>query len=208
MNDKDFTEILNNSKDLTIGQIFKLARGLKYKTIILFVATFLAITGSAFVSGQVSMKREAAVMMNSPFSMRIIIDDNERDFENLTLIKDPALSSPAKGTILLSMREIQSVFDIVPIGQIVAKIDDDSIPLVWQILFTRVDADIVGHAHAQPMQPGFDWNGHAADYSFNERHVSKNIIHRHYSDGCILEYHVDKSRRSIPNSFRWMQKTH
>jgi len=206
MNNKDFSEILNNSKDLTIRQIVKLLGSLKYKTILLFAVIFLTITGSAFIGGQVSMKKEAAVMMNSPFSMRIIIEDNEYDFENLTLIQDPAFVSPDNKTILLTMREIQSVFDIIPIGQVVAKVDNESIPLVWQILFAKVN--VVSEVKAQPREIVFNWNGHANDYNYKEKYIGESTVHRFYSDGCVLEYKVDKSRRSMPSSFRWINTTH
>jgi hypothetical protein len=62
MDDNDFSEILNNSKDLTIRQIFRLMTNITYKSMIMFIATFLAITGSAYIAGQASIQQEAAVM--------------------------------------------------------------------------------------------------------------------------------------------------
>ena len=81
MNDDNFNDVLNNSKDLTIGQIFKLITKIKYRTMMLFISIFLSITGSAYFAGQANTKQETAVMLHSPFSMRLIIDDNKHDLE-------------------------------------------------------------------------------------------------------------------------------
>ena len=204
MDNDNFSEILNNSKDLTIGQIFKLLTKIKYKTMLLFIATFLTITGSAYVAGQASIKEDTAVMLQSPFSMRIALDNNTHDFENLTLIEDPTLPNPSSDMTMLSLRQIQSAFDIVQVGQVVARMERDRALPIWDWLFANAD---IKHAHAKSKM-SFDWNGHENDYKFKERHKDKNTVHRYYSDGCILEYKLDSNRRSIPSSFKWIKKAH
>lgn len=204
MEGQDFSEILNNTKDLTLGQIFKLIMKIKYKVILVFVATFLTITGSAYVAGQASVKQEAAVMLESPFSMRIALDNNSHDFNNLTLMEDPMLPSPSPDKMALSLRQIQSAFDIVKVGQVVATINrEDALP-IWKWLFSSINIE---EAHAQTKMI-FNWSGHEKDYNFKEYYKDDYTVHRYYADECILEYKVDKNRRSIPESFRWVKNTH
>ena len=86
MDEKDFSELLNNTRDLTIGQIFKLILRIKYRVLVMFLAAFMAIASSIYMAGQSSIKQETAVMLQSPFSMRIQINDQNYDFSHLTLI--------------------------------------------------------------------------------------------------------------------------
>jgi hypothetical protein len=203
MENDQFSEILNNSKDLTLGQIFKLITKIKYRVMIMVITTFLAITGSAYMAGQASVKQEAAVMLQSPFSMRIVIDNNAHDFNNLTLIEDPTLPNPTSDSMMLSLRQIKSSFDIIPVGQVVARMNKEDINPIWKFLFSKL---IIQEAYAQEMI--FDWNGHQKDFKFKEQHIDNNTMRRYYSDGCVLEYKVDRNRRSIPESFKWIKKTH
>jgi len=204
MDDNDFSEIMNNTKNLTLRQIFRLMTNITYKSILVFIATFLTITGSAYVAGQASIKQEAAVMLQSPFSMRITLDSEIHDFNNLTLIEDPMLLSTSSDTMMLSLKQIQSAFDIVQVGQIVARVNrEDALP-IWKWLFSSID---VKSAYAQA-EKIFKWNGHKNDFKFKEKHKSNSTINRYYTDECILEYKVDNNRRSIPESFRWIKRTH
>lgn len=204
MNNNDFSEILNNSKDLTIGQIFKLITKITYKSMVLFVTVFLTITGSAYFAGQANVKQETAVMLYSPFSMRIIIDGNNRDFENLTLVEDPTLPRSNNKTVVFSLRQIQSAFDTIQIGQVIAQFDDEQEFPVWEWIFSSVD---INTAYAQPNN-NFKWSGHEKDFKFREKQKNSDTIHRYYSDGCILEYRLDKNNRSIPKSFHWIKNIH
>jgi len=204
MSDDNFSEVLNNTKDLTLGQIFKLITKIKYRVMIMFVAIFMTVTGSAYVAGQASVKEDTAVMLHSPFSMRIALNNNTHDFENLTLIEDPVLPNPSSDTMMLSLRQIQSAFDIVQVGQVVARVEKDSALPIWDWLFSSID---VKNAYAKPKM-SFNWNGHENDYKFKEKYIDKHTIHRYYSDGCVLEYKIDDNRRSIPSSFKWIKVTH
>jgi len=204
MDEKIFSEFLNNIKDLTLIQIFKTIIRLKYKVLTMFVVGFLAITGSAFMAGQANVKQDAAVMLQSPFSMRISLDEGIYDFNKLTLIEDPMMPSPTSETMMLSLRQVKSAFDIVPIGQVVARINKEKVSFVWKWLFSSLK---VKEAFAKP-EMIFNWNGHGKDYVFKEIYVEDYIIHRYYSDECILEYKLDSNRRSIPVSFRWIKDTH
>ena len=203
MEERDFSDFLNNTKDLTIGQIFKLISNLKYKVLLMFFATFIAVTGSAYVAGKAAATQETAVMLQAPFSMRINIENKNYDFKHLTLVEDPMLPKLEEDTIMLSLREVQSAFDIVPRGQIVAKVHKDHVPAIWKWLFSSIE---IPKAHAK--EAVFDWNGHGKDMRYKEKHEDDHLVHRYYTDECILEYMMDSNRRSIPSSFRWIKKTH
>ena len=205
MKKKDFSEILNNSNSLTIGQIIKLVLKIKYRVLIGFIIAFLAITGSAYVAGQAIVKQEAAVMLRSPFSMRITdINGNIHDFEKLTLIEDPTLLSTNADKITMSLKQIKSDFDIIQVGLIIAKASKENVPFIWEWLFSSISPKSA-HARTEKI---FSWNGHNGDYSFKEQHQNEHTIYRYYLDDCVLEYKINKNRRSIPASFRWVKKTH
>lgn len=203
MEEENFSEILNGTKDLTIGQIFRLFTKIKYKTALLFISIFLTITGSAFVAGQSSIEQKAAVMLNSPFSMKITVNNKDYILDKLTLIEDPAFPDLGDDHIMLSLRQIVSAFDIIQVGQVMAVTHKQKPLPVWEWIFSEYS----NNAYAQP-KIIFNWDGHERDFSFKEEYKDNNTIHRFYSDGCILEYKVDNNRRSIPESFRWIRKTH
>jgi hypothetical protein len=205
MDNQEFADVLNNMKDLTIGQILKLVLKVKYKTVIMLLGIIAIGLGGAFTAGKYSQQKETAVMLESPFAMRIVIDDVNYDFENLTLIKDPTKISITEDKIVLSLREIKSPFDIQQVGNIVARVEIEKISKFWDI-FVNNSIDIVSESHAKDNE--FDWNGHENDLNFTERFVEKDTVNRYYSDGCILEYRVDENRRSIPDSFFWIRINH
>ena len=205
MSKKDFAEILNDMEGLTIGQIFRLIAKLKYSTAAILISFVFAFFGTAFAIGKYMQEKETAVMLESPFSMRIEIAEKKYDFSNLTLTKDPSMPPPEEGKVILSLREIQSAFDIIPVGLVVAKVDPNKAKSVWQVIISQ--ADVSNKAYADtPIN--FDWRGHENDYNFTERFIDPSTIQRTYSDGCILEYDVDKGRRSVHSSFRWVKTTH
>jgi hypothetical protein len=119
-------------------------------------------------------------------------------------MEDPMLPSPSSDTMMLSLRQVQSAFDIVQVGQVVATVNKESALPIWKWLFSSIN---VKNAYAQA-EMVFEWNGHEKDFKFKEKHKDNNTVHRYYADGCILEYKMDKNRRSIPESFRWIKRTH
>lgn len=206
MEDKDYTGILNNAKDLTLLQIIKTIPRLKYRTIITFLTFFATLIGGSFAAGKYSHQKQTAVMLESPFAMRITVDNVNHDFTSLTLTKDPSMLPPAEDRVVLSLREIKSAFDIIPVGKVVAQVEENKITGFWSIILSSVPSP-VEEANARP-NASFDWNGHQNDYKFKESFISEDTVNRYYSDGCVLEYKVDRNRRSIPSSFRWISKSH
>lgn len=209
MDKQDFSDIINNMKDLTLGQIISLVRKLKYKTIVMII-TFVVVTlGGAFGAGAYSHSKDTAVMLNKPFAMRLELNGQRHDFETLTLMKDPTAPILEGNKVILSLREIKSSFDIVPIGQVVATMEEDKLTGLWRVIISKSDmVEFVNEAQAHDVVAGFNWRGHEKDFDFKERFVSKTTVHRYYSDGCVLAYDVYSNRRSDPESFRWIETTH
>ena len=205
MDKKDFSDILNDMKGLTLGQIFRLITRLKYTTALMILTFVCSLLGGAFVAGKYSQQKETAVMLESPFSMRIEIEDKKYDFENLTLMRDPGMPTLSDDTVVLSLREIKSAFDVVPVGKVIARVEENKVSGIWKLIISQ--HSFINKAHAQGVVD-FDWRGHEKDYKFKERFVSQTTVHRYYSDGCILAYEVDQNRRSVPGSFRWVEQTH
>lgn len=206
MDKKDFSDIINNMKNLTIGQIFRLVTKLKYRTVVMILAFVMVTLGGAFIAGKYTQQKDTAVMLESPFSMRINVNQKTYDFNNLTLMVDPAMPNLDSGKVALSLREIQSEFDILPVGQVIARVEENKLTGIWKLIISEYGS-IINSAYAKPI-PIFQWNGHDRDFKFKERFVNKNTVYRYYLDGCILEYQVDMNRRSIPNTFRWIKVTH
>lgn len=209
MDKQDFSDIVNNMKDLTLGQIISLVRKLKYKTIAMIIMFVITTLGGAFGAGVYSHSKDTAVMLDKPFAMRLELNGKAHDFETLTLMKDPAAPTLEGNKVILSLREIKSSFDIIPVGQVVATMEEDKLTELWRVIISRSDmVEFVKEAQAHDPVAGFDWHGHENDYDFKERFVSKTTVHRYYSDGCVLAYDVDGDRRSVPGSFRWIETTH
>ena len=190
-------EIINNLDNLTLGHLFKIVRKIKITVLVSIGLLFSSIIGGVYALGRNAQQEETAVTLNSPFSMRFKIDSVIVSLENLMLIKDPTIVSASEDLVLLSLREIRSDFDVIPIGSIVARVEPSAVSWPWSLFSS---------AYAQTTI--FNWNGHREDRVFKEKFVEENTIHRKYRDGCILEYKVDEQRKSIPESFKWYKRTH
>lgn len=206
---KEFSEVLNNVKFLTLGQLFQIIKKLKYTTVIWLFTLFSSCLGGAYVAGQYEEQKETGVALESPFAMRLKVDENQYDFSRLVLIEDPMVAEISEGKIVLSIREIKNEFDIIPVGKIVATVDKKELKGVWKwILSDASQIELISVAHAQYPTPVFNWNGHKGDYKFKEEFVKEYLVYRYYSDGCVLSYEVDENRRSIPGTFEWVERTH
>lgn len=204
MDKKEFSDILNNTKDLTFGQLLKLISKIKWKTLLSLFLLCTSVVAGAFAAGKYSEQRDAAVMLKKPFSMFLKIDENEYKFDTLVLIEDPTL--PFDGNkIRLSLRHIIDDFDVIPLGGVIAEKEKESVSELWKIILSEAEnGDIRAFAMSN-----FDWNGHKGDYDFWEDFEGEDVVWRHYEDGCILEYEVDhETRRSVPGSFHWIKQTH
>ncbi len=199
MINKEFANIMNNAKDLTIGQVFKIITHLKFKTVAAVVAFFVAIVSGSFVIGRYSYQEKTALTLDSPFGMRLLISEKQYEFKNLILMEDPI--NLADNSVILTIREIQNAFDIVPIGKIVARKEKIELPGVFGLFNFKS----IGVAKASEE---FNWNGHENDMNFKEVFIDSNTINRYYEDGCILEYKVCEDRKSNKGSFRWIQQNH
>jgi len=199
MPDKEISE-------MTLKQIFQSIGKLRYKTIAAAVAMFVAIVSVSFAIGRYSYQQDTAVMLESPFAMRITLDDQHHDFNSLTLIHDPSLPAVSEDKITLSLREIKSAFDIIQVGIVVAKLEKSELGAVWSVFSVNMLPSLTSMAYAQTIN--FNWYGHEKDMNFTEKFIDPATVNRKYSDGCVLEYKVDQNRRSVPDSFRWITINH
>jgi len=204
MKKMDVSEIVNSPDAITIGQLFQILKRVKFTALLSTFAIFSSLLGGSYALGRVSQQKETAIMLHSPFSMRLELDNKKFDFQNLTLVEDPMLVPISKETIVLSLREIKSDFDIVPVGKIVARVDQEELSWPWS-MFAGDMLNNDAHAQAEKM---FNWNNHNGDMKYKESFVSEDTVNRFYSDGCILEYKVDTNRRSIPSTFKWIKSVH
>jgi len=206
MDDKSFSEIINNSKDITFSQVLKIIGAIKWKIILSFVAVTISVLAGAFAAGGYYSQEDMAVMLKSPFAMRIETKNYTHEFKNLVMIKDPLTSDLTDGKIILSLREVQNEFDIVPVGKVVAKVKRQKISDIWNLILAG-EFELVKSAYADA-EMVFNWNGHTGDYLYAEEFVQSHVVHRFYDDGCKLQYAVGKDRKSIRNSFVWLIVTH
>jgi hypothetical protein len=182
-----------------LAQLLHLLSNLRLSLYFSLGTILLSMAGFVFLAGQHTSERSIAVTLESPFAMRLEMNGQTVDFPRLTLMRDPALLSPSEGRLPFSLREIRSDFDIVPIGQILARTPPPRRPWFFLGSSSGLQADT---------PTDFDWNSHQNDLNFREVFSDARTVHRYYSDGCILEYKVDDRRHSIPSSFRWPKRTH
>ncbi len=202
MKDNNFEEVINNIDNLTLGQVFKLIKKIKYRVLFSFITFLITILGGTFAAGRYTQGKSTAILLQSPFAMRIELANKTYDFSNLIVVEDPTDPFVEEGKTALSLREIRDEFDIIPIGKIIAKISSEKAPWSYIIKSEMIEKGY-GFTAAE-----FNWNGHKNDYNFKEVFVSKTTIYRTYSDGCILAYDVDEGRKSMPSSFRWIKTNH
>jgi len=201
---KENTDLINNMSDLTIGHLFQLIRKIKFTALLSMFGILSSLLGGAYAFGKSKQQKDEAISLQSPFSMRLELEDKKFDFPNLTLVKDPMLIGVSDNVLVLSLREIRNEFDVIPIGKIISKIEKQQLSWPWDMFAGVLNS---GYAHASGPN-NFVWNGHNSDYNFKEEFIDNNTVNRFYSDGCILEYKVDTNRRSIPESFRWLKSVH
>jgi len=203
----DVSEIVNSPDAITIGQLFQILKRVKFTALLSAFAVFSSLLGGSYALGKVSQQKETAIMLHSPFSMRVEPGGEGAtalEFHNLTLVEDPMLAPTTKDTVILSLRFIKNDFDIIPIGKIVARVEQSELSWPWSMFAGNV---LNNEAHAQPTKV-FEWNGHSGDTKHKEKFVAEHTVNRFYSDGCVLEYMVDANRRSIPSTFRWLTNNH
>lgn len=207
--EKEFSDVLNNIKVLTFGQILQIVKKLKYTTLVWGITIFTSCIGGTYTAGQYEENKSVGVTLDSPFAMRLGINSDSYEFSRLTLIRDPTASSAYPGKVILSIREIKNEFDIVPIGKIVATAQEKELKGIWKWLLSETRSVVLApSAHAENTTMVFIWNGHLGDYDFKEEFVQEYLVHRYYQDGCVLSYEVDESRRSKPETFTWVEIAH
>jgi hypothetical protein len=182
---------------LTLGQLWKVLRRLKLSAVIAVLVFLASCSAGWFALGRFSQQEHTAVGLQTPFSMRLLIEEKHLDFERLIVTKDPTNVAPTSDTEVFSVREVKSALDIVPVGYIVAQKPVVDLSWPWRWISAAFGDEV-----------SFDWHGHQYDYSFTESFIDPETVHRFYKDGCVLEYKVTKSRSSDPSSFKWIKSVH
>ena len=202
---------MEDLEDKTVKGIFQSIGRLSLKKIVSIVTVSITVLSAVFFLGRYSYQKEAAVLLDSPFSMRVVVNSHNNDFDSVTLTRDPTFPTKEQGKVALSIRQIQGEFDIVQVGVIIASVEPSELTKVWARFASLTSLESLAYAESNK----FDWHGHnpmkaekSLDDTYSETFVSKDTVNRLYVDGCILEYKVDANRRSIPSSFKWIKLTH
>lgn len=203
---------MSELEDMTIKQIIQSVGKLHLKKIIGIATTAVTVLSAIFFLGRYSYQKETAVLLDHPFSMRVVVNNKNNDFNDVTLVLDPAFPAKAKDKVALSIRQIQGEFDVVSVGTIIASMEPSELTKVWARFASLPPLE--NSAYAQSSDK-FAWHGHSplkteksADDLYREVFVDKDTVNRLYADGCILEYKVDANRKSIHGSFKWLKLMH
>jgi hypothetical protein len=195
------TETLNNLDGLTLGHLLSILKKLKLTALVSIATVLGSVLGGAYLLGRASTTKQAAVMLRSPFAMRLAIDGHKVDFQNLILLKDPALVSPSQDTVILSLREIRDEFDVFPVGLITAKVEKSNLSWPWKLFAWDF-------GHNAWAADEFSFGAHQGDFNYTEEFVDAETVLRTYEDGCQLQYQVDSDRKSVRTSFKWLKNVH
>ena len=207
MKQEAFVEATNDMEGLTIGQVISLIKKVKVSAVIGVVSFCVAVLGFVFGLGRYTQEKQTGILLDSPFSMRLVIDGKNNDLSNLTLLKDPTIPAP-QGKVVLAIRQIKDEFDILQVGFISAleKLDKPS------LFGLNLPLSDLGALKAYAVE-GFSFGVHSGDSKYSEAFVPDHpdVIERTYSDGCVLRYTVDSEkevRRSVRSSFHWVKYNH
>ena len=196
---------MEDLEDLTLGHLLHTLKRLKISALVSIITLTLTVLSSAFVAGRLSQSKQTAVSLQTPFALRLVKDGTKLDYERLLLLKDPTQVPPTTDTEVLVLREVLDEFDVVPIGVVIAQTPhtETTWPLSW---FAGIEErSLIDSAWADA---GFDLGPHKGDFKYVEVFVDPETINRAYSDGCVLEYRLNKSRRSDQTSFKWIKNIH
>ena len=198
---KDINDEIKNLKNLNFKEFFHLLGKIQIKVFISLISTALIFSFFIFKVGQQYQVRGEALSLCRLFSLSLELEkgeaDNERiKYRNIYLLEseDP---SPIPGKAFLEIRKYNEEGGSESIGSVHAiKPKRKLMPSVGFSSFTKT-------AYAAEK---FQWYQHKNNRNFTEKYISKYTIRRYYDDGWVLEYKVDKKRKSIHSSFRWIRK--
>ena len=195
---------MEDLEDLTFGHLLRTLKRLKVSALVSIITLTITVLSGSFVAGRLSQSKQTAVSLQTPFALRLTKDGTSLDYKRLLLLKDPTQVPPTADTEVLVLREVLDEFDVVPIGIVVAQVPhtETTWPLSW---FAGIEEPLMNTAWADA---GFDLGPHKGDFNYTERFVDAETINRTYSDGCVLEYRVNRSRRSDQSSFKWVKNVH
>jgi hypothetical protein len=198
---KNINDEFRNLKNLNFREFFHLLGKIEIKVFISLISSTLIFSIFIFKVGQLYQTKGEALALCRLFSLSLELEkgaaeDKKIKYRDLYLLEseDP---SPVPGKAYYEIRKYNEEGGTEIIGLIHAgKPEMKPVPIVGIPEFTKT-------AYAEVK---FQWYGHKNNRNFTEKYVSPNTIRRYYDGGWVLEYKVDKKRKSITSSFRWIKK--
>jgi hypothetical protein len=196
---------INDPREITLSQLINSFSRIKISALLSITGFFLAYSFAVFQLGCWLQNQGTAIALNRPFDMylnlgqddvRELTKSSRLELKNMILLQGEYIPAQ-EDRFLLRLRRIVD-YDTIAVGKIIAqkgKIID--IPHIGHDWFAMQGA------YAQQK---FKWYGHEKNYQFREEFIDSHTIRRYYDDGWILEYKIDEQGRSIPSTFRWIQR--
>jgi hypothetical protein len=193
---------LQHLGNLNFKEFFHLFGKIQIKVFISLISSTLIFSIFIFKLGQLYQTRGEAISLYRLFDLTLELEKYEANnskiiYSDIYLLESKDHISPIPDKAYLEIRKYTKANDTKKIGLIHAyKPDMKPVPRVSFPGFIK-------KAYANEK---FEWYGHANDRNFTEKYTNQKTIRRYYDDGWILEYKVDKKRKSILSSFRWIKK--
>jgi len=198
---KNINDEIKNLKNLSFKEFFHLLGKMQIKVFISLISTALIFGIFIFKVGQLYQTRGEALSLCRLFSLSLELEKGEADNEKIKYLDIYLLESkdphPVPGEAYLEVRKYKKEGGSEQVGLIQAKKPD--MELMPRVGFP----EYIKSAYAAEK---FQWYRHKNNRNFTEKYISKYTIRRYYDDGWVLEYKVDKKRKSIHSSFRWIRK--
>lgn len=202
---------LDNLDKITLSELFGVFAHVKIKALWTIGLGFISYTSIVGFTAMSIQESKTAIALRDPFDISIRKDA----IENCT--------DSSKNKNLLRCKKIYLVEQHSPSDakqlHLELRIADEHSPMTTgvgtilakkraerKVPFLPITLDISQPVLAQRKQDHFNWNGHKNNFDFHEKYISRNTIRRYYKDGWILEYKVDRNKRSILSTFIWIRK--
>lgn len=220
-NNDDFKERYGrNFEDITFSDLLKILKNLKLKVIWSILISLFSCSSLIFFLGMKSEASRTAIYLSDFFDIYIEKDEIKKCIEpsgnpglnckDLYLIKNPigSIKTEKRHLEIRNFDRVSSMTEIV--GAVLTKKHAGTVISTKNAdkyrSFLPNTINISQPAIAQTRQGSFNWYGHKHNYDFREEYIDENTIRRYYSDGWILEYEVNRNRRSILSTFRWIRR--
>lgn len=209
------TECIEGIGRITIMDLWNVLRRLSLKAIGAFFVTFVAYTSAVYTYGYNVARKDSAITLFTPFNIRMSVTEKDMKrnengvldctVDNLSIIK-PGYVPKKEHSRFIIFREYAPTQNS-QVGEI-ACIGVENKPSLYDsirdTLFSLSDRILTDTAFAQQFSLGV----HLNDVHYTQSFVAADTIRRTYSDGCVLQYKVDRNGNSILQSYVWIVYKH